>query len=75
MKRILGLLLIVMTLFGLTACGNDNETAPSAPQTSRVLIVYFSCTNTTENIAKHIQTETKGTLYEIIPEVLTQRKI
>lgn len=37
--------------------------------TSEILIVYFSCTNTTEAIAKHIEAETKGALYEIVAEV------
>lgn len=70
MKRILGVLLIVMALFGLTACGNnDNGTKPTVGNANKVLIAYFSCTNTTEAIAEHIQTETKGTLYEIVPEV------
>ncbi|MDE7192105.1 MAG: aldo/keto reductase [Clostridia bacterium] len=69
MKRILGVLLIVMALFGLTACGSNNNTKPTVGNASKVLIAYFSCTNTTEAIAKHIETETKGTLYEIVPEV------
>lgn len=69
MKRILGVLLIVMALFGLTACGNNNNTKPTVGNASKVLIAYFSCTNTTEAIAKHIEAETKGTLYEIVPEV------
>lgn len=33
------------------------------------MVAYFSCTNTTEAIAKHIEAETKGTLYKIEPEV------
>lgn len=55
--------------------GNDkNETdngttdLPDSAE-SDVLIAYFSCTNTTEGIAKHIEAETKGTLYKIVPEV------
>lgn len=77
MKKILGVLLIVMALFGLTACGNNNVDTGNnggnnnAPPTSSgsILVAYFSCTNTTEAIAKHIQAETKGTLYEILPQV------
>lgn len=70
MKRILGVLLIVMALFGLTACGNNNNnTKPTVGNASKVLIAYFSCTNTTEAIAKHIEAETKGTLYEIVPQI------
>lgn len=77
MKKLLGVLLIVMALFGLTACGNNNADTGNdggnnnTPPTSSgsTLVAYFSCTNTTEAIAKHIQAETKGTLYEIEPEV------
>lgn len=77
MKRILGVLLIVMALFGLTACGNNNGNTennggnnnPPPTSASNILAAYFSCTNTTEAVAKHIQAETKGTLYEIDPEI------
>ncbi|MDE7264717.1 MAG: aldo/keto reductase, partial [Clostridia bacterium] len=69
MKRILGVVLIIMGLLGLTACGNNNGTKPAAGIANKVLIAYFSCTNTTQAIARHIQTETKGTLYELVPEV------
>lgn len=77
MKKILGILLIVMALFGLTACSNGNENTdnnggtdnPPPTIASNILISYFSCTNTTEEVAKHIETETKGTLYEILPQV------
>ena len=73
MKKLLGvILIIILALCGFTACtdGNSNGNGGTPPITdSNVLIVYFSCTNTTEGIAKHIQAETKGTLYEIIPEV------
>ena len=57
---------------GETSGGNGNSDGtvnPPAEASSDVLIAYFSCTNTTESIAKLIGTETKGTLYEIVPEV------
>ena len=81
MKKLLGVSLVfIMALFCFTACntgnsngnnnGNENgTTTPSVTGTSDILIAYFSCTNTTEAIAQHIQAETKGTLYEIVPEV------
>lgn len=82
MKKLLGVLLaIIMAIFGFTACtsgnnktgngetGGSGETNnPSVTESSEILIAYFSCTNTTEAIAKHIEAETKGTLYEIVPE-------
>ena len=79
------ILVIIMAIFGLAACnsnssadnggtgGNGNSGSgnnnPPVITTNNILIAYFSCTNTTEAIAKHIETETKGTLYEIVPEV------
>lgn len=36
---------------------------------NKILIAYFSCTNNTENITKHIETITGGVLYEITPKV------
>lgn len=81
MKKLLGVfLIIVMALFGFTACtdgsqsgdnnGNDGGISHSpTPTDSNVLIAYFSCTNTTKAIAEHIQSETKGALYEITPQV------
>lgn len=77
MKRILGVWLIVMALLGLTACGNNNGNTgnnggnnnPPPTNSSSILVAYFSCTNTTEAIAKHIEAETKGKLYEIEPEI------
>ncbi len=98
MKKLLAVLLIViMALFGLSACtngnangnnGNNGETSgngivggnwnesvengttnPPVTTASDILIAYFSCTDTTEAIAKHIEAETKGALHEIIPEV------
>ncbi len=76
MKKIIGVLLIIMALFGLTACGNNNgntgnnggnNNQPSS-SASNILIAYFSCTYTTEAIAIHIESKTKGALYEIVPE-------
>ncbi|MDE7263603.1 MAG: aldo/keto reductase [Anaeroplasmataceae bacterium] len=78
-------LVFIMAIFGFVACngnsptdnggtvGNGNSGSgnnnPPVITTNNILIAYFSCTNTTEAIANHIQTETKGKLYEIVPEV------
>ncbi|MDE7161170.1 MAG: hypothetical protein K2N65_00255 [Anaeroplasmataceae bacterium] len=71
--------LILISIFSFTACTNqnikDNDTddggtnTPTIATDSKILIVYFSCTNTTATIAKHIETKTGGALYEILPEV------
>lgn len=83
MKKFLGILLVLfMALFGVAACTNGNNNGnvsggetgggetniPSVTVNSDILIAYFSCTNTTEAVAKHIETQTKGTLYEILPQ-------
>ena len=49
--------------------GNGATVNPPESANSDILIAYFSCTNTTEGIAKHIEKKTEGTLYKITPEV------
>ena len=39
------------------------------PETPRVLVAYFSATNTTKGIAKHISEALTADLYEITPEI------
>ena len=41
---------------------------PDKPTKTNILVAYFSCTNTTEGIAKTIADETDGTLYEIVAD-------
>ena len=81
MKKVLGAFVAMALLCSFSACGkggsggntdngegNGGTTDSPVTVTSDVLIAYFSCTNTTESIAKHIESATKGTLYEIVPE-------
>ena len=52
---------------------NTEETEP-APETdtesegTKVLVVYFSATNTTEGVAEHIANGLNADIYEIVPE-------
>lgn len=48
----------------------ETEETASAPQMqeSKVLVAYFSATNTTEGIAEHIAKGLNADIYEIIPE-------
>ena len=39
------------------------------PETPKVLVVYFSATNTTKGVAKHISDALNADLYEITPEI------
>lgn len=82
MKRFLGVLLSLMIFLGLAACAADGGSGNGAENSGgedanrpaainrNILVAYFSCTDTTERIAEHIAAETKGTLYEIMPEIL-----
>lgn len=36
---------------------------------TKILIAYFSCTGTTEQVAKHIENNLQADLYEITPEI------
>ncbi len=53
---------------GNTDNGEKPSQTPPVTAASDTLIVYFSCTATTEAIAQHIEAETHGTLYKIQPE-------
>jgi len=44
----------------------EGSEQPKPDLDDRILVAYFSCTNTTEGVAKIIAAETGGTLYEII---------
>ena len=53
---------------------DDTEETESAPETdtesegTKVLVVYFSATNTTEGVAEHIANGLNADIYEIVPE-------
>lgn len=50
-----------------TATEDDSEEA-AAETTSKSLVVYFSWSGNTENVAKSIQTQTNSDLFEIVPK-------
>ena len=53
---------------------DDTEETEPAPETdtesegTKVLVVYFSATNTTEGVAEHIANGLNADIYEIVPE-------
>lgn len=51
-----------------TPTTQPEETEAPEEQGSRVLVAYFSATNTTEGVAEHIANGLNADLYEIIPE-------
>ena len=82
MKRFLAILLGLIMIISLTACGSKGgNNSPSSSVTppeesevniddtftraSKTLVVYFSKTNTTESVAKLIQSETGADIFEI----------
>ncbi len=94
MKKTIAILLSMVMILGLAACGNsasrieqssteENSVESShtdvsesktgktdAPdvQESKVLVAYFSATNTTEGVAEHIANGLNADIYEIVPE-------
>ncbi|MDE6660642.1 MAG: aldo/keto reductase [Anaeroplasmataceae bacterium] len=85
MKKIINTILFILLFFCLTACKEKNaEQTPQNPDepkgdgdvsnstavtSANILITYFSCTNTTKSLAALISDETKGDIYEIVPEI------
>ena len=50
------------------AATEDNSEEAAAETTSKSLVVYFSWSGNTENVAKSIQTQTNSDLFEIVPK-------
>lgn len=78
MKKLTAILLSLLIALSLAACSQNTEQAgqPAADsgsaadggEASKVLVAYFSATNTTEGVAEHIATGLNADLYEIVPE-------
>ena len=83
MKKAIAVLLFMAMVLGLTACGNSasnstddesvsemqqEETESAAAQEGKVLVAYFSATNTTKGVAEHIADGLNADIYEIVPE-------
>lgn len=81
MKKITALLLILAMVFSLTACagnnaGTDKKTSEQASGTEinatndsvKILVAYFSATNTTKGVAEKIADSLNADLYQITPE-------
>ncbi len=79
MKKLLLLLLSVVIIISMVGCAADN-TAPDAETAAeqaeeppalfnKTLVVYFSATGNTRNVAQNIASATNADLHEIVPEI------
>ena len=68
---IAAVVLCVCSIFGLVACNNDQTTQGNPPENpaeyGNVLVVYFSATGNTEEVANYIAEYTDGELFELVP--------
>lgn len=72
MKKIISVLLTIMMIFAVTSCSDDSNKTDNGANTQterKALVVYFSCTGNTENLADEIVKQTGADKFEIIPEV------
>ena len=83
MKKIYSLIMAFTLLLTFTACSNntndessssaqqqsDNQNDSSTPAVtgSKSLVIYFSWSGNTENVAKSIQSQTDSDIFEIVP--------
>ena len=71
MKKILSAIMVCTLVFSLTGCGR-NETEPETEAATasggKALVVYFSWSGNTENVANAIADQTGADVFEIVPE-------
>ena len=70
-RRIIISLFIVLSIFLITGCGNNNETSKNnneVKSNSNSVVLYFSATGTTKKIAEKIASESNSDIIEIIPK-------
>lgn len=67
---LLGVFAVLCTCFGVVGCTDNDGAVDKIPDgtNGKVLVAYFSCTNTTKGVAEKISVSTGGTLYRITPE-------
>lgn len=90
MRKITAVLMSLLLVLGLIACGNDgtkNDTTPKTSQQTasenntkqsggKTLVVYYSASGNTKEVANYIASATGGDLFEIVPkEVYTNEDL
>lgn len=88
MKKIVAILLTILVVISLVACGGDKEPtgerasgaenttenfsgendSVNEPEETKILVAYFSATNTTKGVAEQIADSLSADIYEIVPE-------
>ncbi|MGN0459869.1 MAG: flavodoxin [Ruminococcus sp.] len=73
MKKWMGFVLSFLLIFSLAACGNQKTESTSSPKSNKAdsgktLVVYFSATGNTKNVAQYIASATEGDLFELVPK-------
>lgn len=79
MKKLTSILMTLLLIFSLAACDNNQQTKDSAPGPSsesankvestggKTLVVYYSASGNTEEVANYIAATTDGDLFEVVP--------
>ena len=68
-RKIILSLIILLSVFLVTGCGNNNASSKSNNESnSNAVVLYFSATGTTKRIAKRIAKELNSDIIEIIPK-------
>ena len=65
LTALLALCVCVGGAFGLAACTDQTGEVPE--EWGNVLVVYFSATGNTENVANYIASATDGDIFELVP--------
>ena len=67
---LMGVFAMLCVCFGFVGCTDDDGAVDKIPEgtNGKVLVAYFSATNTTKGVAEKIAVSTGGTLYSITPE-------
>ncbi|MGN1126315.1 MAG: flavodoxin [Ruminococcus sp.] len=73
MKKWMGFVFSFLLIFSLAACGNQETESTSSPKSNKAgsgktLVVYFSATGNTKDVAKYISSATEGDLFELVPK-------
>ena len=67
-KKIIISLVLILSIFIITACNNKEKKVKNNIENNNSVVLYFSATGTTKNIASKIAKESNSDIIEIIPK-------